>query len=124
MQQLRSDQFESQQKAGTEPRPDLAVGTIVKLRTAPDSMNKTSKQSFYENPLIVKEVKRGNDVQATRYRLEDPEAGPSNQRILSTKLYPRNYVNVVGREGDTTEQVRARENMDMLKKGRWLRAVR
>jgi hypothetical protein len=87
-------------------------------------MNKTSKQSFYENPLIVKEVKRGNDVQATRYRLEDPEAGPSNQRILSTKLYPRNYVNVVGREGDTTGQVRARENMDMLKKGRWLRAVR
>ena len=124
MQQLRSDQFESQQKAGTEPRPDLEVGTIVKLRTAPDSMNKTSKQSFYENPLIVKEVKRGNDVQATRYRLEDPEAGPSNQRILSTKLYPRNYVNVVGREGDTTQQVRERENMDMLKKGRWLRAVR
>ncbi len=124
LQELRSRQFESQARIGTEPRPDLEVGTIVKLRVSPDSMNKTSKQSFYENPLVIKQVVKGNAVQATRYRLEDPTVGASNQRILAEKLYPRNYINVVGDKDETIDDVRKRENMSQLKKGRWLRAVR
>ena len=87
-----------------------------------DSQTKTSVAAA--DQLVVKEVKKGNAVQATRYRLEDPTIGSSNQRILADKLYPRNYINVVGNKDETADDVRNRENMSKLKKGRWLRAVR
>jgi transposase InsO family protein len=123
-QELRANQYEAQTHAKTDAPPPLAEGTLVKLRTAPDSMNKTSKQSFYDNVLrVAKVVRPSNPSRAVRYQLEDAEGRTQSSGVLSTKLYPQNYLNVVGKAGEDAASTRARSNINMLKKGRFMRTV-
>ena len=123
-QELRTNQYESQTSRRTDPRPALKEGTLVKLRTAPGSMNKTSKQSFYDNVLKIKRVQKpSNPSRAVRYELEDAEGRQQSSGVLTQKLYPRNYLQVVGAPDQTAEKVRARSNINLLKKGRWMRTV-